>query len=67
MIIRKIVKRAMEVFEQKMQDFAYRVDVSQLTADLALAFSGALKEAFSVVRQGRGVPAVPLVLIGIEA
>lgn len=47
MIIRKAVKLAMEVFEQKMEDFADTTDVSQLTADLALDFSMALKDAFS--------------------
>lgn len=47
MIIRKTVKLAMEVFEQKMKDFADKADASQLTADLALDFSTALKDAFS--------------------
>ena len=37
----------MEVFEQKMEDFADKADVRQLTADLALDFSAALKVAFS--------------------
>jgi len=37
----------MKVFEQKMEDFAGKTDVSQLTADLALDFSAALKDAFS--------------------
>ena len=47
MIIQKAVKLAMKVFEQKMEDFAGKTDVSQLTADLALDFSAALKDAFS--------------------
>lgn len=47
MIIRKTVKLAMEVFEQKMKDFADKADADQLTADLALDFSAALKDAFS--------------------
>lgn len=47
MIVQKTVKLAMEVFEQKMEDFAEQADVRQLTADLALDFSGALKDAFS--------------------
>jgi len=46
-IIQKAVKLAMKVFEQKMEDFAGKTDVSQLTADLALDFSAALKDAFS--------------------
>jgi hypothetical protein len=47
MIIQKVIKLAMEVFEQKMEDFAGKTDVGQLTADLALDFSAALKDAFS--------------------
>jgi hypothetical protein len=47
MIIQKAVKLAMEVLEQKMEDFAGKADDSQLTADLALEFSAALKDAFS--------------------
>ena len=47
MIIQKVVKLAMEVFEQKMEDFAGKADVKELTADLALDFSAALKNAFS--------------------
>ena len=47
MIIQKVVKLAMEVFAQKMEDFADKADVRQLTADLALDFSAALKNAFS--------------------
>ena len=47
MIIQKVVKLAMEVFEQKMEDFAGKADVKELTADLALDFSAALKDAFS--------------------
>jgi len=47
MIIQKVVKLAMEVFEQKMEDFAGKDDVKELTADLALDFSAALKNAFS--------------------
>ena len=47
MIIQKAVKLAMKVFEQKMEDFAGKTDVSQLTADLALDFSATLKDAFS--------------------
>ena len=47
MIIQKTVKLAMEVFEQKMKDFAREADTRKLTADLALEFSAALKDAFS--------------------
>ena len=47
MIIQKAVKLAMEVFEQKMEDFAGKADTRELTADLALDFSAALKNAFS--------------------
>ncbi|MFH1616323.1 MAG: hypothetical protein ABIG61_14705 [Planctomycetota bacterium] len=47
MIIQKVVKLAMEVFEQKMEDFAGKADTRELTADLALDFSAALKDAFS--------------------
>ena len=47
MIIQKTVKLAMEVFEQKMKDFADKADTRELTADLALEFSAALKDAFS--------------------
>jgi len=47
MIIQEAVKLAMEVFEQKMEDFAGKVTASELTADLALNFSAALKDAFS--------------------
>lgn len=47
MIIQKTVKLAMEVFEQKMKDFADEADTRELTADLALEFSAALKDAFS--------------------
>jgi len=47
MIIQKAVKLAMSVFEQKMEVFASKADVCQLTADLALEFSAALKDAFS--------------------
>lgn len=52
MIIQKAVKLAMSIFEQKMADFASQNDVSELTADLALEFSAALKNAFS--QAGRG-------------
>jgi hypothetical protein len=51
MIIQKVVKLAMEVFEQKMEDFAGKVDASQLNADLALNFCAALKDAFSEAGQ----------------
>lgn len=47
MIIQKTVQLAMEVFEQKMADFAGKVDARRLTADLAVAFSAALQDAFS--------------------
>lgn len=47
MIIQKSIKLAMEVFEQKMEDFADKVTVKELTADLAMNFSAALKDAFS--------------------
>lgn len=47
MIIQKSVKLAMEVFEQKMEDFADKADEMELTADLAMDFSAALKDAFS--------------------
>jgi hypothetical protein len=47
MIIQKAVKLAMNAFEQKMTDFANQTDSRALTADLALEFSGALKDAFS--------------------
>ena len=47
MIIQKVVKLAMEVFEQKTEDFAGKADTRELTADLALDFSAALKNAFS--------------------
>lgn len=47
MIIQKTVKLAMEVFEQKMKDFANQANTRELTADLALEFSAALKNAFS--------------------
>lgn len=47
MIIQKAVKLAMEVFEQKMKDFAGKADTRELTADIALEFSTALKDAFS--------------------
>lgn len=47
MIIQKAVKLAMEVFEQKMEHFAGKADTRELTADLALDFSAALKNAFS--------------------
>jgi len=47
MIIQKAVKLAMEVFEQKMKDFAGKADTRELTADIALEFSTALKGAFS--------------------
>jgi hypothetical protein len=47
MIIQKAVRLAMEVFEQKMEDFAGKADTGQLTAELALNFSAALKDAFS--------------------
>jgi len=51
MIIQKAVKLAMDAFEQKMTDFADKADVSKLTADLALEFSAALKDAFSQAGQ----------------
>lgn len=47
MIIQKAVKLAMKVLEQKMEDFAGKADTRELTAGLALAFSAALKDAFS--------------------
>lgn len=47
MIIQEVTKRAIVVFEQKMKDFADKTDTRELTADLALEFSAALKEAFS--------------------
>ena len=47
MIIQKSIKLAMEVFEQKMEDFADKVTVKELTADLAMDFSATLKDAFS--------------------
>jgi len=47
MIIQKAVKLAMEVFEQKMKDFAGKADTRALTAEIALGFSAALKDAFS--------------------
>ena len=47
MIIQEATKRAMGVFEQKMKDFADKTDVSELTAELALDFSAALKDALS--------------------
>ena len=46
MIIQKAVKLAMEVFEQKMEDFAGNADAMELTADLALDFSAAFEECF---------------------
>lgn len=47
MIIQKAVKLAMEVFELKMGGFAGKADARELTADLAMDFSAALKDAFS--------------------
>ena len=47
MIIQKAVKLAMDAFEQKMEDFAGKADTRELTADIALDFSAALKDAFS--------------------
>lgn len=47
MIIQQTIKLAMEVFEQKMEDFADKADASKLTAELSLHFSTALKDAFS--------------------
>ena len=47
MIIQEVVKLAMEVLEQKMKGFANKADASQLTAELALNFSAALKDALS--------------------
>lgn len=47
MIIQKSIKLAMEVFEQKMEDFADKVNVKELTADFAMDFSATLKDAFS--------------------
>src|SRR4030042_6389901 len=47
MIIQKVVKLAMGVFEQKMTEFANKTDTKVLTAELALDFSAALKDAFS--------------------
>jgi len=51
MIIQKAVKRAIEVFEQKMTGFANNTDTRELTADLALEFSSVLKDAFSEAGQ----------------
>jgi len=47
MIIQKAVKLAMDVFEQKMTDFANNADAGTLTADLAMDFSNVLKDALS--------------------
>ena len=44
MIIQESVKLAMEVFEQKMEDFANKADAMELTADFAMDFSATLKE-----------------------
>jgi hypothetical protein len=51
MIIQEAVKRAMEVFEQKMTNFADQDNIGELTADLAAQFSSVLQSALSLAGQ----------------